>query len=175
VRGKGVSDLDLSQLYDDIMKKTNHSVDILFKMDYEELMAVGLKVKFYWYQIGSGGFLNSFFSTVAYHLEDRRWGSRFPVIMNDLYKGMVAVEDVPQAISELHIIEKELKKVSPNQVIWDIEDLSKRPPWGDDISADITSLSNYFVTNEGKDLLATFCRALEKAQEVNSATELLSK
>lgn len=27
---------------------------------------VGVKVKFYWYQIGSGDFLHAFFSTVAY-------------------------------------------------------------------------------------------------------------
>lgn len=32
-------------------------------------MAVGFKVKFYWYQIGHGDFLHSFFSTVAYNLE----------------------------------------------------------------------------------------------------------
>ena len=29
-------------------------------------MAVGFKVKFYWYQIGHGDFLHSFFSMVAY-------------------------------------------------------------------------------------------------------------
>ncbi len=33
-------------------------------------MAVGFKVKYYWYQIGSGDFLHSFFSTVAYRLEN---------------------------------------------------------------------------------------------------------
>lgn len=31
-------------------------------------MTVGFKVKFYWYQIGHGDFLHSFFSTVAYRL-----------------------------------------------------------------------------------------------------------
>ena len=39
---------------------------------------VGFKVKFYWYQIGSGDFLHAFFSTVAYNLENMKWGSRFP-------------------------------------------------------------------------------------------------
>ena len=48
---------------------------------------VGFKVKYYWYQIGSGDFLFSFFSTVAYNLENQKWGSKFPVIMNELYQG----------------------------------------------------------------------------------------
>ena len=48
---------------------------------------VGFKVKFYWYQIGSGDFLHAFFSTVAYNLENMKWGSRFPVIMKELYQG----------------------------------------------------------------------------------------
>ncbi len=39
-------------------------------------MAVGFKVKYYCYQIGSGDFLHSFFSTVAYRLENRIWGKK---------------------------------------------------------------------------------------------------
>lgn len=50
-------------------------------------MAVGFKVDFEWYQIGNGDFLYSFFSTVAYHLEGGKWGSRFPIIMKKLYQG----------------------------------------------------------------------------------------
>lgn len=39
-------------------------------------MAVGFKVKYYWYQIGSGELLHSFFSTICFRLENRQWGSR---------------------------------------------------------------------------------------------------
>ncbi len=56
-------------------------------------MAVGFKVKFYWYQIGHGDFLHSFFSTVAYNLENGNWGSRFPVIMNELYQGKLECDN----------------------------------------------------------------------------------
>ncbi len=41
-------------------------------------MAIGFKVKNYWYPVGTGSFLKSFFSTTAYHLEKGKWGSRFP-------------------------------------------------------------------------------------------------
>ena len=51
--------------------------------------------------------------------------------------------------------------------------MSKQPPWGNDISKDITDLSNYFVTSDGNDFLIVFEHALEKAKEVNA--EMLIK
>ena len=137
-------------------------------------MAVGFKVKFYWYQIGQGDFLHSFFSTVAYNLENRIWGSRFPIIMNELYQGKVEYKNIIMALEELDIIKKELKSFNPQDVVWDIEDLSKQPPWGNNISKDITDLSNYFVTSDGNDFLTVFFHALEKAKEVNCEIEIKS-
>lgn len=104
-------------------------------------MSVGFKVKFYWYQIGNGDFLHSFFSTVAYNLENKDWGSRLPIIMNKLYQGKVNRKDIAKAIEELNIIKGELQALSPNKVVWDIDNLSKQPPWGSNISKDITNLS----------------------------------
>ena len=135
-------------------------------------MAVGFKVKFYWYQIGHGDFFHAFFSTVAYNLENGSWGSRFPVIMNELYQGKLERENIDTAIEELNIIRKELQKFSPEKVVWDIENLSKQPPWGNDISKDITDLSNYFVTSDGNDFLTVFSHALKKAKEVNTEIEI---
>lgn len=135
-------------------------------------MAVGFKVKFYWYQIGNADFLHSFFSTVAYNLENGNWGSRFPVIMNKLYQEKLEQNNIDKAIEELNIIRNELQKIDTEKVVWDIEDLSKRPPWGDNISKDITDLSNYFVTSDGNDFLLIFFHALEKAKEINSAIEI---
>ena len=135
-------------------------------------MAVGFKVKYYWYQIGHGDFLHSFFSSVAYRLENGDWGSRFPVIMNELYQGKIKREDMDNAIEELNVIRKELQAFSPDKVIWDIEDLSTQPPWGSDISKDITDLSNYFVTSDGNDFLSVFLHALEKAKEIDSEIEI---
>lgn len=137
-------------------------------------MAVGFKVKFYWYQIGHGDFLHSFFSTIAYNLENEKWGSRFPVIMNKLYQGKIERENTDKALEELSIIKKELQALSPEKIVWDIEDLSKQPPWGNDISKDITNLANYFVTSDGNEFLTVFSHALEKAKEVNAEIEIKS-
>lgn len=131
-------------------------------------MAVGFKIQYYWYQIGTGDFLYSFFSTVAYHLENKKWGYRFPVIMNELYQGILSKDNVDRAISELKTIQRELAAFCPQKVVWDIEDLSKQPPWGQHISSDITNLSNYFVTSDGEDFISKFFDALEKAKELSA-------
>ena len=111
---------------------------------------------------------------MAYNLEDKKWGSRFPVIMNKLYQGKINQEDTDKAIEELSIIKKELQAFTPDKVIWDIEDISKQPPWGNNISKDITNLSNYFITSEGEDFISVFLHALKKAKEVNSDIEIKS-
>ncbi|MEC0537344.1 Imm70 family immunity protein [Bacillus inaquosorum] len=58
-----------------------------------------------------------------------------------------------------------MKEYSPSQVIWDIEDVSKRPPWGDNISEEITNSSNYFVTSDGEDFIKILKSALEKGKK----------
>ena len=131
-------------------------------------MAVGFKVKFYWYQIGHGDFLHSFFSNISYHLEQDGWGTEYPLLLVELNNGKLEHKKIDRTINELESIKKKLQNFSPSQVIWDIEDLSKRPPWGDNISKDITNLSNYFVTSDGEDLIDMLMKALNKGLETNS-------
>ena len=68
-------------------------------------------------------------------------------------------------------IQEELKKFLPQDVIWDFEDLSLTPPWGNNIAEHITNLSHYFITSSGKDsfevLLTSFRFALEHGQNVS--------
>ncbi|MBP2623227.1 immunity 70 family protein [Streptococcus oricebi] len=135
-------------------------------------MTVGLKVDLYWYPIGNGSFLHSFFSTIAVNLEDSKWGSRFPVMMNELYQGNLLYERIDKAKQELSVIKEELSHISPKEVVWDIDDLSAQPPWGDNISPDITDLSNYFVTSRGDDLIETFQKAFVDGLETQSNVEI---
>lgn len=135
-------------------------------------MAVGFKVKFYWYQIGLGDFLHSFFSTVCYNLENSKWGNRFPVIMNELYVGELSNENIEKAKEELVVIKKEFEKLSPKNVIWDIDNLEQKTPWEDNISSDITNLSNYFITSDGEDFITIFMNALDKAQNLKTSLKI---
>ena len=135
-------------------------------------MATAFTVKYYMYTIGTADFLNAFFSTVCGRLENGKWGSRFPHLMNELYQGVLPVKHLAAGTEELSQIKQELAQFAPDQVIWDIDDRSLTPPWGDNISDDITDLSNYFVTIEGEDFLSVFAAALDKAQQRNAPLKI---
>jgi hypothetical protein len=124
-------------------------------------VAVSLSVGDSDWTVGTGDFLHAFFSTVAANLEPAGWGSRFPLLMNDLYAGELGASNASAASEELAIVAAELRGLQPSEVVWDYEHRSLRPPWGDDISPEITDLSNYFVTSEGEDLIETLQAALD--------------
>ena len=124
-------------------------------------MTVGIKVGSVVTEIGTGSFFHSFFSSVSYHLEPKGWGTNYPILMNKLYQGQLNAEDANEALVEVKAIQQALGRFTPDQVIWDIEDLNERPPWGDNISSHITSLANYFVTSTGRDLIGAIIENLE--------------
>ena len=96
-------------------------------------MAVGFKVGYYWFQVGTSDFLHSFFSTICIWLEHGKWGSVYPKLMEELYQGCLKNQDLNEGLEELRKVKKELKNFSPSYVIWDAEDLSLTPPWGNNI------------------------------------------
>jgi len=137
-------------------------------------MAVGFKVDFLRYKVGTGDFLHSFFSTICQHLEDGKWGSRYPLIMKELYNGRLKWEDAKQVTDEISAIKDQLKDYSPDMVVWDLNDLSKKPPWGDKISPTITSLANYFVTSDGRDMFDVVLLALKDSASLKIDLEVTS-
>ncbi|MGT2756486.1 Imm70 family immunity protein [Streptococcus ovuberis] len=137
-------------------------------------MSVGFEVDCFYYTIGTADFLNSFFSTVFVKLECSRWGSRFPILMNDLYQGVLPKESVYKAQEELATIKKELELLPPSEIVWDFDDLSLTPPWGDNISPEIRTMADYFVTSEGENLLSVLDEALRKAVTLNEAVTIVN-
>ena len=127
-------------------------------------MTVGIKVGSIIDEIGSAAFLFAFFSTISANLE-QRWGARFPKLLTVLYQGRLPQSDATAALTELGIVQDELAGLPAQRVVWDINDRTKMPPWGDDISSDITDLSNYFVTSTGRDLIETLREALEALRD----------
>jgi len=123
-------------------------------------MGVGLNAGNHLWSIGTGKFFHAFFSTVTARLEPDGWGTRFPAVMKELYRGELDPESAELALAELDRIRAELRRFPPSDVVWDAADRARRPPWGDEIAEDITDLSNYFVTDEGQDLFDVLTRAL---------------
>lgn len=52
--------------------------------------------------------------------------------------------------------------------------MTKSPPWGRNISKDISDLSNYFVTSSGDDLITVILNVFEKAEKEKVDVEILS-
>ncbi len=131
-------------------------------------MAVGLRVRSNQWPVGTGDFLHAFFSTISARLEPEGWGTRFPTVMGELYRGELSAQDAHRALAELDQIREELRRFPPSDVVWDVEDRSKRPPWDDEISEDITDLSNYFVTEDGRDLFEVLGEAVGYASRAGA-------
>lgn len=130
-------------------------------------MAVGLFADPVFYNIGTEDFVHSFFSTIAYRLENNNWGSRFPLLMNKLYNdGGIDYTECTAVKDELLKIKNEFADLLPDKIIWDIDNLSEQPPWQSEIAGRITSLANYFWTSDGKDLFETFEKALNTSIEI---------
>jgi hypothetical protein len=134
-------------------------------------MTVSLRVRDRLYEVGSADFFHAYFGTVAMRLEDGNWGSRFPALMTDLYGGRLPAAKAPAALSELAAIRAELAEHPPEDVVWDAEDRAARPPWGDEISPEITSLADYFWTSRGEPLAQVIEGAVREA--IRSGADLV--
>lgn len=137
-------------------------------------MAIGLRVGPIFYKIGTGSLLHSFFSNIAYHLEDHKWGSKYPFLMKELYQGELSLANLSKVKEELNEIRAAFKGYAPDRVIWDIDDLKQAPPWGTHIAETITSLSNYFLTSDGKQFFDVFDQALQAGIEIRKPIKLQS-
>lgn len=127
-------------------------------------MTVALHLENLYWEVGSAAFLNSFFSTISYHLEPGGPGSRYPAL-RQLYNGSLSSALAVDAHGELQEVRRELSRFPPDQVVWDLDEPTAKPPWGSNISSDISDLSNYFVTSDGRDLFEVIFEALSEARE----------
>ena len=129
-------------------------------------MPVGLVVGDSFYAIGTSDLLNAFFSTISHNLEPNGWGSVYPLITKELFQGSLKWKKAATAIENFQSIRESLRHFSTDKVVWDAEDLSKRPPWGDEIkNPNVKDLSNYFVTDESYDMFNLFIVALTESLE----------
>lgn len=124
-------------------------------------MTVSLSISGIHNIVGTGDFLHSFFSTISFHLEPRGWGTRFPELMNELYRGTLEPHHASKALSDALVIKRELSALPPAKVVWDIANIAQKPPWGDKVPASVTSLSNYHITSTNRVLMDLLIECLE--------------
>lgn len=73
------------------------------------------------YELGHSDFVHSFFSTISHHLEKDGWGTKYPLLMDELYHNELSWKDVATVKENLKEIEQELTKLPAELIVWDIE------------------------------------------------------
>lgn len=135
---------------------------------------VGLISHCYLFPLGTADLVSSFFYTIAWRLEQKRWGSRFPVIMGELYEGILPYERLKQASSEMELIQEEMQYLPPSSGIWIYEIRSDPPPRDFGENKDATDLSEVFMTSIGRNMLSEFKTAIRVAMQYKEPVKLES-
>ena len=86
--------------------------------------------------------------------------------MNELYQGTLDKDNVETAIEELKKIQLELKRLVRIRWFGILTILSNQPPWGKNISNDITNLSNYFCDKRWRRLHYDIFQRLGKSKKM---------
>jgi hypothetical protein len=135
---------------------------------------IGLRVRGITTEIGPGGLLHSFCSSVAVHLEQGGWGSVFPVLQNELYDGHVPASHAGALLEELRGVRAGLSKVPPDGLVWDIEDRSAAPPWDAGYGPHITDLAVFYVNTGQRNLIDVLSECAQLSIDVQRDIELIS-
>ena len=77
-----------------------------------------------WLVLLDNWILNSFVSTVFVRLEHSNWGSRYPILMNELYQGRISVYHLKNCLLKLQSIRIEFSKLSSYDNVCDFEPAS---------------------------------------------------
>ena len=121
--------------------------------------------------VGSAGFLHCFYSTIYKYVSNTEASAAIIFLKS----GKLSFSDGLKTAREFNIIRDKLSMLSPDKIIWDINDTDAHPPWGKNISPVITSLGNYFITADGKDLIFEIILLLQYATDNGVDIEIHNK
>lgn len=118
------------------------------------------------YTVGRSDFLGSFFDTITVRLESGSRGSRYPLLASLYAAGELSSDSAAAARDELGSVVDALGVFLPADVVWDVDDSARRPPWGDAIAPSILTLADYHVTADGRRLHEVLDAALDASARV---------
>ena len=101
----------------------------------------------YTFELGYEENVQSFFSTIAYNLENNKWGSNYPIIMNEFYKGKLEPKHIKKALKEIKDIKNKLSKLTLSNLVWNIEEIPKDNGFDNFMPID---LDNWFVNDSAE-------------------------
>lgn len=119
-------------------------------------------------ELGSYEYLNCYFKTISGLLEDGKWASKFPVLLESLdAKTKIEPEAAEEMMSELNVIAEELKKFPLSKV--DCSSINEESDWMMEAPFDTTvdNVYDYFLTMEENNLTQIFYEFASEAAEEN--------
>ena len=124
-------------------------------------MGVGFVIGDNAWEIGSSDFLKGFFSTISYYLEAEGWGTQYPELMQQLYRGGLDASDAKQALIHVIGIRDKLKGIQPVRIIWDIDNPNSAAPWANSAIPSGADLPACFITSNGRRLFDVLIECLK--------------
>jgi hypothetical protein len=112
----------------------------IYSCDNERFISVGRNEIFF-----------SLYSTVVYYFGKSQLDLRYAIQF--LKTGNCSCRNALATARQINLVRDNLSTVLPEQCIFDINDLSKKAPWHNNLSPAITSCGNLYTTSDGKDLL----------------------
>lgn len=118
-------------------------------------------------ELGSYEYLTCYFSTISSLLEDKKWGSRFPVLLESLdAKTKIEPAAAEEMVLELTAIAQELKNQPPANINCNIDTEESNWMLESPFDASADNIYDYFLTMEENNLTKTFYDfAFEAAEE----------
>lgn len=104
-------------------------------------------------EISAKAALHALFSTISHNLEPEGWGTRFPILFNQIYAGKLYLMNAKEALEELQLVRHELKSVSTESIIWCIHNPEKCVPYSYGYNRQAKSCADWFLTTAGRDFL----------------------
>jgi 2,3-bisphosphoglycerate-dependent phosphoglycerate mutase len=124
-------------------------------------MSAGLLIDNIFHDLGLADVLDALFSTIGANLERGEWGSRFPLILRDLYYDQLDSLNASAALSEIRTIRRELSRKGPEFAVWDIRNIQQRIPDRPQIWKQAPNLAELFKTSTGRNMLDSLEELIE--------------
>jgi len=123
----------------------------------------------YRFNLGDMETVYAFFSNIAYNLENKKWESVYPTIMNEFYHGKIEPSRINYAIAEIKDIKKKLNETKVSKMIWDFNDTSKLIPF---YVKPNSSLDDVFKNDKGIKITDIILNALNAMYNKNETIYL---
>lgn len=142
-------------------------------------MSVGFRYSDIWREFGDSDLLQAFFSTISCCLESSNWGSKYPYLLKKLYYEQLKAEEISNAIEELLDVREKFEVLKPEYVVWDAEDLTKKPPSSFYSKLKAANLSDCFVSVSEKNIFDVllevfeFCKRRGISVKIQSENDLV--